>query len=171
VKNLTKYLVIVAVVLVAASTLTLAGDDKWFDMENCGFCKQLMDPPDMLEHATWEHHNIANGIVSVATIDKKYIGPWRAAEAKMEEMGKKMEKGEQVPMCNACMAMGKLMMMGAKWESVTTTHGSVSLMTSDDPATVKEIQAWGKRTMDEMAKMEKMEKEHDHGEHGHDHDH
>jgi hypothetical protein len=93
---------------------------------------------------------------------------WRAAEAKMEEMGKKMEKGEQVPMCNACMAMGKLMMMGAKWESVQTTHGNVSLMTSDKPETVKEIQAWGEKTMDELAKMEKKEKK-EQGHEGHDH--
>ena len=171
VKSLTKYLVIVAVVLVAASTLTLAGDDKWYDMENCGFCKQLLDPPDMLEHSSYEHHNIANGIISVATVDKKYIGPWRAAEAKMEEMGMKMQKGEQVPMCNACMAMGGLMMKGAKWENIITMHGSVSLMTSDDPAVVKEIQVWAQKSTDEMAKMEKMEKKDDHGEHGHDHGH
>jgi hypothetical protein len=153
---------IVAIVLFALSTLSVAGEEKWFDMESCGFCKHLLDPPDMLQHATWEHHNIANGIVSVATIDQKYIKQWRAAEAKMEEEGKKMEKGEQVPMCPACMAMGKLMMMGAKWESVNTAHGSVSMMTSDDPKVVKEIQAWGKKSMDELAKMEKMEHEHGH---------
>ncbi len=161
-RSLTKYFVIVAIALFAASTLTLAGDETWFDMEKCGFCKLLMEPPDMLEHATWEHHNIANGIVSVATIDKEYIKPWRAAEAKMEELGKKMEKGEQVPMCNACMAMGKLMMMGAKYESVQTAHGNVAMMTSDDPKVITEIQAWGKKTMDEMAKMEKMEHEKGH---------
>jgi hypothetical protein len=153
-RNLTAYLLIGAVVLFAASTLTIAGEGSWFDMENCAFCKNLMEPPDMLQHANWEHHNISNGIVSVVTVDKKYIKDWRAAEAKMEEMGKKMEKGEQVKMCNACMAMGKLMMMGAKWENVNTTHGGVSLMTSDKPETVKEIQAWGKKTMDELAKME-----------------
>lgn len=156
-RSFTKYFVMVAVVLLAVSTLTLAGDEPWFDMEKCGFCKLLMDPPDMLEHASWEHHNIANGIVSVTTVDMEYIKPWRAAEAKMEELGKKMEKGEQVPMCNSCMAMGKLMMMGAKFESVQTTHGNIALMTSDDPKVVAEIQAWGKKTMDEMAKMEKME--------------
>ncbi|MFH1756240.1 MAG: hypothetical protein ABIA59_11130 [Candidatus Latescibacterota bacterium] len=160
-RNLTKCFLIAAMVLIAAYSLTAAQEAKWFDMENCGFCKALMTPPDMLEHATWEHHNIANGIVSVTTVDKEYIGPWRAAEAKMEETGKKMEKGEQVGMCNACMGISSLMMKGAKWESVQTTHGSVAMMTSSDAEVVKEIQAWGKKTMDEMAKME-MEHKHDH---------
>lgn len=156
-RHFTPFLLIVVVVLFAASTLTVAGEDSWFDMENCGFCQSLLEPPDMLAHATWEHHNISNGLVSVSTVDKKYIEQWRAAEAKMEAAGKKMEQGEQVKMCNACTAMGKLFMMGAKWESIQTTHGGVSLITSDDPATVKEIQGWGKKTTDELAKMEKME--------------
>jgi len=148
------------VILFAASTLTVAGEDKWFDLENCGFCQSLLEPPDMLQHATWEHHNISNGIVSVSTVEKEYMDQWRVAEVKMEELGKKMQAGEQVKMCNSCMAMGKLMAMGAKWESVHTTHGGVSLMTSDDPEVVKEIHAWGKKTTDELAKMEKMEHEH-----------
>lgn len=152
------YLLIAMIFILAASTWAVAGEGEWFDMANCGFCQALLEPPEMLQHATWEHYNISNGIVSVSTVDKKYIKDWRAAEAKMEELGKKMEKGEQVPMCNACMAMGKLMAMGAKWESVKTTHGNVSLMTSDNPETVKEIQVWGKRSMDELAKMEKKEK-------------
>jgi hypothetical protein len=161
-RSLTRFFVIVAVVLFAVSTLTLAGDEKWFDMENCAFCQTLMDPPDMLQNITHEHHNISNGIITVTTVDMKYLKPFRAAVAKMEALGKEMEEGKQVPMCNACMAMGKLMMMGAKWESVTTTHGTVDLMTSDDPKMIKEIQAWGKKSMDEMAKMEKMEHEHGH---------
>ncbi len=151
---------VAAFVVVFASTMTPAGEPEWFDMEKCGFCKYLMDPPEMLEHATWEHHNISNGIVSVTTIDKEYLKPFMAAMAKMEETGKKMEKGEMVEMCGACTAMGQLMMKGAKWESVNTKHGTVALMISDDPEVVKGIQMWGKRSMDEMAKMEKMEKEH-----------
>jgi hypothetical protein len=126
-----------------------------------------MDPPEMLEHASWEHHNISNGIVSVTTVDKKYIKNWRAAEANMEKLGKKMEKGEQVSMCNCCTAMGKLMMMGAKWESITTSHGNVSLTTSDDPKVVAEIQSWAKKTMSALAMMEQ---QHEH-EHGHEHQH
>jgi hypothetical protein len=161
-KYLTKFAWIAVLVLFAASLTAVAGDDKWFDMENCEFCKQLMDPPEMLMHTSWEHHNIANGIVSVATVDKEYLDSWRAAEARMEEVGKRMEKGEQVPMCNSCMALGKIMMMGAKYESFPTAHGNVSLITSDDPKMVEEIQAWGKRTTDEMAKMEGMEHEHGH---------
>jgi hypothetical protein len=136
----------------------------WFDMEHCGFCKTLLDQPELMEHMTWEQHNISNGIMSVTTVDPEFMPQYQKASAAMEEVGKKFAAGEKVEMCPMCQAMGACYAKGMKTETVKTLHGDVTLMTSDDPALVAEIQAWGKRTNDEMAKMEaepmeKMEKE------------
>ena len=52
-----------AVLMLAASGMAQEAEEKpWFDMEKCGFCKHLLEDPEMLDHCTWEHHNIGNGI-------------------------------------------------------------------------------------------------------------
>lgn len=143
------------VLLLAAAGGAADTEEKpWFDMVNCGFCKHLMDDPELLNHCTWEHHNVANGMVSVTTVEKDYLPSYRAAMARMEEVGKKMEQGEMVPMCGMCTAMGGLMMKGVKWENVPTQHGDVTVFTSDDPAMVAEIHAFTDKTNKELAKME-----------------
>ncbi|NIM65397.1 MAG: hypothetical protein GTO51_05330 [Candidatus Latescibacteria bacterium] len=156
-----KLFVTIAIVF-AVATLAFAQEPQWFDMEKCAMCKHLTTHEGLLENMTWEHHNISNGIISVTTAKKEYIPALREAQAKMEAVGKKMEKGEQLPKCGMCMAIGELMMKGAKWECVKTLHGDVCLVTSDDPELVAKIQEWAKRTMAEMKKME-MKHEHKEG--------
>ncbi len=144
---------------------TLAGDKPWFDMENCAFCSKLLEDPGLLKNSVWEHHEIDNGIISVTTVKPEYLPSYRKAEAAMNEVGKKIAAGEQVPMCGMCQAFGALFMKGARMEVVETSVGSVMLMTSSDSTVVTEIKAWGKRTNDEMAMMETGEEhEHEHGE-------
>jgi hypothetical protein len=157
-RKLTIVLLAAVVAMILVSVLIQADEKAWFDLENCDFCKQLTTPPDLLENMGWEHYNISNGLISVTTVNDGYMEAYLAAQARMEETGKKMQKGEPVKMCNMCMAMGKLMMKGVKMENIQTQHGDILLMTSDDPEVVKEIQAWGKRNNDEMAKMEQSEK-------------
>ena len=76
----------------------------------------------------------------------------------MEETGKKLQAGEQMYLCGSCMAYGELMMAGAKFQSIPTAHGNVSLITSDDPDMVARIQKYGQKNIDEMAKYMQMEK-------------
>ena len=152
----TKLMVIGGVLLLAA--VAFAGDAPWFDMKNCGFCKHLLDDPEMLEHCTWENHKISNGMITVSTVDDEYLESYRTALRKMEETGKKMQEGEMVPMCGMCQAMGALMMSGATYEAGDTKHGSFSLLTSDDPEVVKKIHAFVDRTNEEMAMMEEHQK-------------
>lgn len=143
-----------AMLVLSISAGAAAQEEKpWFDLENCGFCKHLMDDPHLLEHCTWENHNIGNGMMSVTTVDKDYLPSYRVAAKKMQEVSEQMEKGEIVPMCGMCTAMGGLMMKGAKWELVETEVGDVQLMTSDDPEIVKELHAFTEKTNKELAKM------------------
>jgi hypothetical protein len=159
-RSLTKLLLVSVMVVLAASVSIQAEEEAWFDMENCEFCKHLAAAPDLMDNMSWEHHNISNGLVSVTTVGDGHLEALREAQAKMDEAGKKMQMGEQVEMCNACTAMGGLMMKGAKFEMVQTGHGDVWLITSSDPEMVKTIQEWGKHTNDELAKMEQCEKKH-----------
>ena len=154
-----KIVLLTAVLMVlSGSVLAQAEETAWFDLVNCDFCKHLTTPPDLMESMSWEHHNISNGLISVTTVKEGHMEAFLAAQAKMEETGKKMEKGEPVKMCGMCSAMGALMMKGVKMENVRTQHGDIWLMTSGDPEVVKAIQEWGKRNTDEMAKMEACEK-------------
>jgi len=143
----------VVLLLSAAGGAADVGEKPWFDLENCGFCKHLLEDPELLDHCTWEHHNIANGMVSVTTVEKDYLPSYRAAMVKMEEVGKKMEEGEMVPMCGMCTAMGALMMKGVKWEYLKTQHGDVMIMTSDSPEVVADLHAFTDKTTTELAKM------------------
>ncbi len=143
--------------LLLLSAAGWAGDTEeagWLDLESCGFCKHLTEDPGLLDHCTWENHNVEKGVVTVTTVEKDYMPSYHTAMVKMKEVNKKMEAGEMVPMCGSCAAMGGLMMKGAKMEHVETQHGYVMLMTSDDPELVTEIHAWTDKTNAELAKFE-----------------
>lgn len=149
-----------------------AGDEApWFDMQNCAFCKHLMEPPEMMQSLGWEHHNISNGIISISTIPEEYSEAYDKAMGMMKETGEKAAEGVEMHTCGMCGSLGALFAKGAKYETVKTDNGYVALTTSDDPEVVAEIQAWGKKTNEELAKMEsamEMGKAHDMHE-GHDH--
>jgi hypothetical protein len=146
--------------------MAFAGD--WFDMEKCAMCKVLTTHEGLMENMTWEHHNLKNGIVTISTVKDSHMEAFRKANAEMNAVGEKIMKGEQLPMCGMCNALGGLMMKGIDMEYVETTHGDIWLMTSDKPEIVKEIHSWADRTKKEMALMMKEDHTgHDHSGHGH----
>ena len=158
-----------AAVLLMAAAVVGEEEAAWFDMENCGFCKFLLEDPELLPNTTWEQHHIANGFVSVTTVKDELMESYGKAMAQMDEVGKKMEAGEEVPMCNMCQSWGGLMAKGAKIESVKTAHGAVVLTTGDTPELIAEIQAFATRTSEEHAKMEAAMKAEMKGHEGHEH--
>ena len=127
----------------------------WFDMENCEMCKPLMEQdPALLENTVWEHHEISNGLVSVTTVAPAFRAHYEKAGQRMSEVEKKLMSGEEVKLCNMCVAMGEMLNTGkVAMEHVMTSTGSVYLTTSDDPAMITEIQKWGQRTTEELEKM------------------
>jgi hypothetical protein len=152
----------IAFVVVLAALLyvfVIAEEKPWFDMDNCAFCKNLKTDPALLDHMPiWEHHNIHNGALTITQVDEAYLPSYEKAMAAMEEVGKRMEKGEQLPMCGMCTAYGEVMMQGAKSEEIKSGNLYVSIMYSDNPEVVKKIHAMTDRTNEEMKKMEEMEK-------------
>jgi len=151
----TKQILIAAAlaILLCISISVMAEEGPWFDMANCGFCKHLLEQPDFLDHTTWEHYNITNGLVTVSTVDREYLDAYHKVSQAMKETSEKMQKGEAVHMCGMCTAMGALLQKGVTMDYVETERGNITVMTSDNPELVKEIQAWGQRNKDEMAEM------------------
>jgi hypothetical protein len=154
-----------ALVAFVAAMLPVAaqsGDAAWFDMQGCAFCKNLVKDPELLKNMSWEHHDIANGALSITVVKPEFKKSYLEAQAAMMEVGKKLQSGElkpeQAPMCGHCQAYGKLMQMGVKMEYVQGAAADVVLMTSDKPEVVKEIKSFAQRNREELAKMEQAEK-------------
>jgi hypothetical protein len=129
----------------------------WFDMENCAFCKKLVQDPVLLDHVKWENHAVASGMLSITVVETAYAASWAKANAAMETVAKDMQSGKvdptKVKMCGHCAAYGQLMMAGAKTESVDGEGADVMLVTSNDPQVVAQIHEFVKRTNQEMAEM------------------
>lgn len=147
-----KMLVLSLAALLVAGAST-AGEMAWFDMANCAMCKNISSHEGLMENITWEQHPISNGVVSVTTVNPKYMDSYRSCHADMEKIGAKLEAGEQVQLCGSCTALGQCIMKGVGMEYVKTSTGDVWLLTSDKPELVTEIQSWAKRNAEEMAKM------------------
>jgi hypothetical protein len=140
-------------ILLLVASLAYAGGENWFDMHNCEMCKPLTEEPDLLDHVTWEQHNISDGVVSVTTVDKEYLPAYRKAHGKMGEVISRMQKGEKVELCGMCTYMGSLVMKGVKQEAFDTRYGNVMILSSDNPSVVSDIQKWAAKNKEEMKKM------------------
>ena len=130
-----------------------AGEGDWMDMENCGMCKHLGANLEMLEHMTWNHYDVKNGIMSVCTVEDDYAEAYATASKLMGETGAKMMAGEEVSLCGMCTEMSGMMMAGANMELVTTGFGNIRLVTSNDEAMVTKLHAWAEKSSAETAKM------------------
>ena len=142
-------------VLVLASGVSIAGDSEgWFDMVNCAMCKNLTTHEGMLDNLDWEHHLTANGMMTITVVPEAQAAAWNETRAAMAATGEKLMTGEQMHLCNFCQSFGGLVMSGkASMEEFATIGGDVTLMSSDDPATIEAIHAHAKRTMHEMGLM------------------
>jgi len=145
----------IALLAIPAAFLYAGDNTSWMEMENCAMCKNMMQDPGLLNNCTWEHHDIANGIVCVSTVDDKYMDSFKTAVAGMGDVQKKLMNGEKLHVCNMCQDMLDIMSKGAKSEDIMTKHGAVSVLTSSDPALVARLHTWAQRTNSAMAMMEK----------------
>ena len=164
---------ILILALVAFAVPALAGDPHqhamktksgWFDMENCGFCKNMVKNPGLLEHIQWENHVIANGSLSITVVDPAYAGAYAEAMGAMQALGQSLHSGAVDPatvkMCGHCAAFGELLMAGAHMEEVDGEAADVTLFTSTDPQIVARIHEFANRTNQEIRQL--MAAEHAH---------
>ena len=117
---------------------------------NCFMCKNLVPYMDKTWFNTWsmEVYNLKDGIVMVERVgDKAGMADYKTLFATFEKAGnecKKMSDADaKKSLCEHCQGMHSIMKAGAKDDWVLTKDGSVGLLTSNKPATVKMIQAQG----------------------------
>jgi hypothetical protein len=155
-------IVIALAAFVLAEEPTTTGEEMWFDMQNCAFCKNLVKDPNLMTNMTWEHHDISNGVMTITTVKPESKPAYFEAMAAMMDLGKKLESGEvkatDIHMCNHCIHYGELAQIGAKMEYVQGKAADVVLMTSDKPEIVAKIKAFAQRNREELAKLEAAEK-------------
>jgi len=152
-KQIYQSLFIIIFMLIFSSSLSLAQENPWFDMINCSFCKNLTIHEGLLDNTTWEHYEITNGIVSITTVNDNFKAAYEDVGMKMQEVADLFQKGEILPLCNMCMAIGELIQLGIKSETVKTKHGDFTIMTSDKPEIIEKLKNWARRTNEEMEKM------------------
>jgi hypothetical protein len=142
---------IVAALFVVAGSLI--ADDKWFDMEKCAICKCLAKHQELMTDVKWEVHPITDGMIMVAVVPEELKDTMKAAHEEMEAAVKRLEKGETMELCGFCKSFGALKKAGAKEQKIEIAAGSITLVTSDDPAVVKLIHEHAKKTQEAHKKM------------------
>jgi hypothetical protein len=152
-----KSLLVLLALTFCAGVATAGEGGDWFDIAGCGMCKNLGATPGMLDNVAWNHYVIDSGMMSVAVIPGEYSDAWHEAKEAMHAVGQKMMAGEEMHLCGFCTSMGAILHTGnANMEVVETTAGEVTLITSNDEATVGMIHEHAKRSMHEMKKMAEM---------------
>ena len=131
----------------------------WFDAASCTICKPMSEDPQLMMATKWEVHPTKNGMLMVAVVPESQLRKLKAVCKKMDaDIAKAMSGEEPEHLCGFCQAMGGVMQAGAKMEKVGTKFGEITLVTSDNPATVKKIHEVAKRSQQEAEKMAAMMK-------------
>ena len=130
------------------------GDHGWFDAEHCTICKPMSENPQLMMSTKWEVHPTKNGMLMVAMAPEGQAKQFKEVCKKMDANIAKAMSGEKPDhLCGFCQAMGGVVQAGAKVEKVPTQTGEITLVTSDNPETVKQIHAVAKRSQEEAEKM------------------
>jgi hypothetical protein len=149
-------LLFVAALLLMIGAVTAnaqTGEKAWFDTTNCAFCKEIAAQPGLTAHMHHEYHNVSNGMLHVAYIDKDFVDEYQAAQEGMKKVIADLQTGKQVPMCGHCETIGTFYMKGVKMEVIHSAEAEMVLYTATEPAVVKAVQDFGARSATEMAKV------------------
>ena len=132
-----------------------AADEPWFDLEKCGFCKQLASQPGLLEHMKTEYHDTKTGIISVTYLDKDYEAAFAKAQLGMRQVVADKMQGKPVVACKHCTAIGEFYGMGIMPESIKSEKCIIVIYSSSDPAAVSKLQEFGKKSNEALAELAK----------------
>jgi len=149
-RNLILFLTLTALTLTAA-----AADEPWFDLEKCGFCKEIAKQPGLPEHMKTEYHDTKTGIISVTYIDKDYEGAFAKAQTGIRQVVADKMAGKPVVACKHCAAIGEFYGMGIMPESIKSEKCIVVIYSSSDAVVVTKLQDFGKKTNEAIAEMAK----------------
>jgi hypothetical protein len=160
-----RYPLALTILMLTLPMSALADDAPWFDLENCGMCKNMVAEKGLMEAMEWENYLTADGYMTVTVVAPGHEKAFDRAMAAMEKAGAKLMAGEDMYLCGFCQSFGALAMAGATIENFETAGGHINLVSSRDPELIEKIHAHAQRTIDEYGKMWGGE----HADHGHDH--
>lgn len=140
-------------ILALAGTAFAGANEGWFDLENCGMCKNLNNDPELFQSMTWDNYLLTNGMMEVTTYPAGMKDRFDKLSASMQATGERLMAGEQMPMCGMCMSYGALMMKGVAMDRVETPAGAITVITSQDPEVVALIRNHAQTTINAYAEM------------------
>lgn len=143
-------LTIVALATLTAGVAQAEHHEPWFDLENCGMCKNLMKDRELFSAMQWETKLFANGLIEITTVPAAYEERFDQLMADMEAAGARMMAGEKMPLCGMCQSYGKLMMAGVSMDQMQAGEAHISVISSRDPDTVELIREHGRTTIEQM---------------------
>jgi len=73
----------VLLLALTAAAAQAAPADAWFDMDNCGMCKNLTEDAELFANMTWDNQLFANGLVEITTVPAAYAERHQQMMAKM----------------------------------------------------------------------------------------
>ena len=137
-------------------------EDKWFDMENCGFCQVFAAQEGLMEHMQWEIHELENGFLNVTIVPDEMEDVWSDIEEGMQKAAMKMQEGGEAKLCQHCTAYGEFVTSGCSMQELNTIGGRIAIVTSDDPDMIAKLKKHARKTREAWKAM----REHmEHGEH------
>jgi hypothetical protein len=146
---------VLGVIAVAEDPAPEQKEAPWFDLKNCAFCKHLGAEKGLMEHMTWEYHEITDGCIAITTVDPEYQAVYKKACHAMQEVAEELESGKrkmaEMPMCGHCRGYGMLTQAGAKIDYVAGATADIVIMTSNNPETVQKIKEFAQRNRAELA--------------------
>jgi len=151
--DMSRCLITLCLLTVLATSIAVAEELPWLDLQNCAMCKPLTAEKGLMENMDWAQYNISGGFVAMTTVNGEYIDAYRTAHEGMNATVARLQGGEHLELCGSCMAIGTCMMKGATQDYVQTPTGDLWIVTATDPELVAELQAWVKRNKEEMEKM------------------
>jgi hypothetical protein len=134
---------------------TAAADEPWFDLEKCGFCKELAKQPGLLDHMKTEYHDTKTGIISVTYIDKDYEAAFAKGQTGIRQVVADKMAGKPVVACKHCTAIGEFYGMGIMPESIKSEKCIIVIYSSAEAAVVTKLQDFGKKSNEAIAEMTK----------------
>ena len=135
--------------LVVAVGTSIGDEGKaWFDIQNCGMCKNFSAEEGLMDNVDWETYKISNGMLTITKIGAGYEEKFQNAAKNAQATAMKLQAGEQMHLCGFCTSYGNLMMAGVSNEEVESEVGIIQLMTSNDEAVVKQIHEHAHHTID-----------------------
>lgn len=132
-----------------------AADEPWFDLEKCGFCKEIAKQPGLMDHMKTEYHDTKTGIISVTYIDKEYEPAFAKAQQGIGQVVADKMAGKPVVACKHCSTIGEFYAMGLMPEAIKSEKCTIVIYSSSDAATVTKLQDFGKKSNEALAEMAK----------------